>query len=149
MPEATLEDAIALAAALHYGQRDKAGEAYILHPLRLMMAVEGDVARMVAVLHDVVEDSEFDLEDLEERGYPAAVIEAVDHLTRRDGEPYEDFVERVAQHPLATTVKLADLEDNMDMRRLPWLEPAATERLERYHRAWMRLRSVQGDRTEG
>jgi (p)ppGpp synthase/HD superfamily hydrolase len=142
MPVPTLEDAIALAVEAHRGQRDKAGQTYILHPLRVMMRLESETARMVAVLHDVVEDSPYTLERLRELGYPGEVLDALDRLTKREGETYEAFIERIRPHPLARKVKLADLEDNMDVRRLPAVTPKEAERLARYRAAWARLKEA-------
>ena len=138
----TLEDAIALAVEAHRGQRDKAGRTYILHPLRVMMRLETDTERMVAVLHDVVEDSAWTLEQLRTLGYPEEVLGALEHLTKREGETYEAFIERVRPHALARRVKLADLEDNMDVRRLMAVTPKDAERLARYRAAWARLKEA-------
>ena len=140
MSAPTLEDAIALAVEAHRGQRDKAGQTYILHPLRVMMRLETEAERMAAILHDVVEDTPYTLERLRELGYPEEVLGALDCLTKREGESYEAFIERVRPHPLARRVKLADLEDNMDVRRLPSVGPRETERLARYRAAWARLK---------
>ncbi len=137
-----LEDAIALAVEAHRGQRDKAGQTYILHPLRVMMRLETDTERMVAVLHDVVEDSPWTLERLRALGYPEEVLGALDCLTKREGETYEAFIERVLPHPLARRVKRADLEDNMDVRRLPAVTAKDAERLARYRAAWARLQEA-------
>jgi (p)ppGpp synthase/HD superfamily hydrolase len=141
-PVPTLEDAIALAVEAHRGQRDKAGQTYILHPLRVMMRLEGEAERMVAVLHDVVEDSSYTLERLRELGYPEEVLGALERLTKHEGETYEAFIERVLPHPLARRVKLADLEDNMDVRRLPAVTAKDAERLARYRAAWARLKQA-------
>ncbi|HVG59007.1 MAG TPA: GTP pyrophosphokinase [Hyalangium sp.] len=138
----TLEDAIALAVEAHRGQRDKAGQAYILHPLRVMMRLETETERMAAILHDVVEDTPYTLERLRELGYPQEVLGALDCLTKREGESYEAFIERVRPHPLARRVKLADLEDNMDVRRLLAVGPRESERLARYRAAWARLKEA-------
>lgn len=138
----TLEDAIALAVEAHRGQRDKAGQTYILHPLRVMLRLEGEAERMVAVLHDVVEDSACTLERLRGLGYPEEVLGALDCLTKREGETYEAFIERVLPHPLARRVKLADLEDNMDVRRLTAVTAKDAERLARYRAAWSRLKQA-------
>ncbi|WP_309895016.1 GTP pyrophosphokinase [Archangium sp.] len=138
----TLEDAIALAVEAHRGQRDKAGQTYILHPLRVMLRLEAEAERMVAVLHDVVEDSAYTLERLRELGYPEEVLGALDCLTKREGETYEAFIERVLPHPLARRVKLADLEDNMDVRRLTAVTAKDAERLARYRAAWSRLKQA-------
>jgi (p)ppGpp synthase/HD superfamily hydrolase len=113
----TLEDAIALASQAHRGQVDKAGKPYILHPLRVMLRQEAEAAQIVAVLHDVLEDTGVTLEGLRAAGYRPEICEAVDCLTRRPDEPYDIMISRVAANPLARAVKLADLEDNMDPRR--------------------------------
>ncbi|HZI12549.1 MAG TPA: GTP pyrophosphokinase [Myxococcus sp.] len=135
-----LEEAIALAVEAHRGQRDKAGQPYILHPLRVMMRLEDEEARTVAILHDVVEDTPYTLERLRALGYAEPVLSALDALTRRKDETYEAFVERLRPNALARRVKLADLEDNMDVRRLAAVTPKDTERLARYRAAWARLR---------
>lgn len=134
-----LEDAIALAARAHRGQTDKAGQPYILHPLRVMLGVDGELERLAAVLHDVVEDCGVTLAELRRLGYPEPVLAALDRLTRRSGESYEDFIARAAGDPIAMAVKLADLRDNMDLRRLPDPGPRDRERLERYRKAFKRL----------
>ena len=92
----TLERAIRIAAEAHAGQTDKAGAPYILHPLRVMMSVEGDDARIAAVLHDLVEDTPWTFEDLRTEGFSDAVIAALESLTRREGEVYLDFCRRAA-----------------------------------------------------
>ncbi len=136
----TLEDAIALASEAHRGQKDRAGAPYILHPLRVMMRVQGDAARMVAVLHDVVEDTAYTFDDLRLMGFGDEVLAALDCLTKRAGETYMDFVRRSGANPLARQVKLADIEDNMDLRRLPTIGEEDVARLRRYRRAWALLR---------
>ena len=132
---ATLEEAIALAVRAHQRQKDKAGAPYILHPLRLMLRMDSEPAMMVAVLHDVVEDSQITLENLRELGFPETVVTAVDSLTRRAEESYEAFIDRVKLNPLARKVKLADLEDNMDLRRLHHVTDRDQQRWERYAKA--------------
>lgn len=136
---ADLEEAIRIAAEAHRGQKDRAGAPYILHPLRVMMRVRTDAERMAAVLHDVVEDTAWTLDDLRARGFSADVLDAVDGLTRRAEEGYDAFVERAAAHPVARRVKLADIEDNLDLRRLDEVAPGDLDRLGRYLRAWRRL----------
>ena len=97
----TLEEAIALAARAHEGQLDKGGETYILHPLRVMLRMQTEEERLAAILHDVVEDTAVTLADLKARGFDDRVIQAVDCLTRRDGESYEAFVQRIKSNGLA------------------------------------------------
>lgn len=136
---ANLEEAIGIAVQAHHGQTDRAGAPYILHPLRMMFALHSDAERMAAVLHDVVEDTEWTLDALRERGFPEEVVTAVDHLTRREGESYEAFIDRAAGDLVARRVKVADLEDNLDVRRLGTVRAADLERLGKYHRAWQLL----------
>jgi (p)ppGpp synthase/HD superfamily hydrolase len=136
----TLEDAIILAATKHRGQIDKAGSPYLLHPLRVMFNL-GPTAteeeRMAALLHDIVEDTDVTFEDLRATGYPEAVIEAVQHLTKRPEEEndYEAAIRRVALNPIARKVKLADLQDNLDLTRIA--SPTAKDhaRVEKYRKA--------------
>ncbi len=136
----SLEDAIALAVSAHRGQQDKVGQPYVLHPLRVMLCCETETARIVAILHDVIEDTPHTLAELRALGYSEEVLQALDCLTRRAGESYEAFIQRVKGNALARRVKLADLADNMDIRRLPALSANDVERLRRYQRAWRALR---------
>lgn len=136
---ATLEDAIELAVQAHRRQTDKIGRPYILHPLRVMMRMATDEERMAAVLHDVVEDTPVTLADLLEAGFPEEVVQAVDCLTRREQESYDAFIARLKVNPLAVRVKLGDLEDNMDIRRLPAIGEEDMERLRKYRRVWETL----------
>jgi (p)ppGpp synthase/HD superfamily hydrolase len=139
---ATLEDAIALAVEAHRGQKDKNGAPYILHPLRVMFRVETEIERIVAILHDVVEDTGRTFDDLRAMGFSEEVIAALDCVTKREGEPYDDFVERSASNPIAYRVKLADLEDNMDVRRMRSVEDKDRDRLAKYLKAWRRLKGT-------
>jgi (p)ppGpp synthase/HD superfamily hydrolase len=134
-PLPTLEAAIAIAAQAHAGQVDKGDVPYILHPLRVMLRVDGLEAQIAAVLHDVVEDTPWTLDALREAGFSDAVLVAIDHLTRREGEDYFDFVRRAARDPIARVVKRADLEENSDMSRLRAVTERDRERLERYRTA--------------
>ena len=136
---ATLERAVEIAAQAHAGQKDKAGDPYLLHPLRMMLRMHSAEARMAAVLHDVVEDSEWTLDSLRAEGFPEEVVEAVDCLTHREGESYESFVKRVKVNDIARQVKLVDLEDNMNLKRLNEITSKDLARLEKYHRAWLAL----------
>jgi (p)ppGpp synthase/HD superfamily hydrolase len=140
----SLEDAIILATQAHVGQMDKVGQPYIFHPIRVMLRVSDPSARMVAILHDVVEDTSVTLDDLIRGGFPPEVVEAVDLVSRRDDETYEQFIERLAPNPIARAVKLADLEDNMDPSRLPAITERTLERLERYRKARARLWELEG-----
>jgi hypothetical protein len=114
---ATIEKALQIAARAHEGQVDKHGQPYILHPLRVMAAVEGDEARIVAILHDVIEDTSVTAEDLRREGFGEEILAALDRLTHRRDEPYADYVIRCKGHDIARRVKLADLEDNSRLSR--------------------------------
>lgn len=136
-----LNDAIAIAAEAHDGQTDKAGQPYILHPLRVMGAMKTEPDRVVAVLHDVVEDSrDWQLSDLADFG--PDIVEALDALTRRDGEDYFHYIERLSKNPRAVRVKLADLADNLDKSRLTIIGAADVSRMTRYRKARSMLQSV-------
>jgi len=135
----TLERAIAIAAEAHGGQVDKAGAPYILHPLRVMLRVGTPAEQIAAVLHDVVEDTPWTLHELAGEGFSPEVVAAVDALTRREGESYEAFVARAGANSVARVVKLADLAENMDMRRLASPTAADVARLDRYRLAVAQL----------
>ena len=139
---ATLGKAIAIAAQAHQEQYDKAGAPYILHPLRMMLRMSSEAEMMAAVLHDVVEDTGWTLDQLRQAGFAEEVVQAVECLTHRDHETYDEFVARVRTNVIASKVKLADLEDNMDMRRLRTLTEKDTQRLHKYHQAWLALGQV-------
>jgi SAM-dependent methyltransferase len=136
-----VEDAIALAAHAHRGQRYPSPETepYILHPLRVMLAFVDPVDQMVAVLHDTIEDTSLQLDDLADAGYPAEVVRAIDSLTHRAHESYEDYIDRLATNGIARRVKIADLGENLanNLRLPPSLDNA--ERIARYRRALARL----------
>ncbi|MBD1911467.1 MULTISPECIES: HD domain-containing protein [unclassified Leptolyngbya] len=129
-----LEQAIQLATRLHAGQVDKAGEDYIQHPLRVMNAVEGETTKIVAVLHDTLEDTPITFEELEGQ-FGSDVASAVQALTRLEGEDYFDFIERVKQNAIATTVKIADLKDNMNLSRMATITEKDLARHEKYKKA--------------
>jgi (p)ppGpp synthase/HD superfamily hydrolase len=136
---ADLQRALEIAIEAHKGQWQKNGLPYVLHPLTLMLSVTSLEARISAVLHDVVEDTDWELQDLEAEGFSSSVIEALDCLTHKDGESYEIYIERIRGNKIACEVKLADLKDNMDICRIPELTEKDLSRLEKYHRAWLRL----------
>ena len=131
----TLEKAISIALEAHKGKGDKAGAPYIPHPLRVMFQMDTEEEMIAAVLHDVVEDSDYSLEKLREIGFSERVIEAVDSVTKRAGESYEDFVRRAPLNPIGRKVKLADLRDNLDLSRLNEISDKDLERIAKYHTA--------------
>ena len=138
----SLEKAISIAAQAHDGQRDKAGAPYILHPLRVMMKMATEAERITAVLHDVVEDTDWTMERLQQEGFHGEILAALECLTRQDGEDYGKFIERVKRNPLAVKIKIADLEDNLDVARLKEVTEADTERLEKYRQALQMLNDL-------
>ncbi len=142
----TLERAIAVAAGAHVGQVDKGGQPYILHPLRVMLAVEGEHAKIAAVLHDVIEDTSVTVQDLRIWKFPEPVIKAVIALTRPPGMSRMDAARQAAQDPIALEVKIADLIDNMDMKRIPNPGPRDYARVAEYNEAWSYLSQEQDKR---
>ena len=133
---------IEIAATAHEEQTRLDGSPYILHPLRLMFQLEGDLQQMAAVLHDVVEDTEWTFEDLRKEGFDEALIEALDCLTRREGESYKEFIDRLVPNPVARAVKIADLEDNMNLKQLERVTENDLKRTAKYHKHWKRLVST-------
>lgn len=114
-----MELALRIAMEAHMDQIDKGGEPYIFHPLRVAERVAGNREKTVAFLHDVIEDSEqHTIESLTEVGFPEDITDALDALTKREREPYKDYLARVRSNALATVVKIADLGDNVDISRL-------------------------------
>ena len=134
-----LDRAIQLAKQHHEGQTDKAGKPYIEHPLRVMNQVESEEEKIVAVLHDIVEDTDISLDDLRNEGFSEKVVSAVECLTKQDGENYDSYIERISFNPLAVKIKLADLEDNSDLTRLPEVTDKDLERIEKYDKALEKL----------
>ncbi len=160
MERKTVEDALILAATAHRGQTDRIGVPYIMHPLTvstlaLSLAAKFNVTHtldtanhlwhelivMVALLHDVIEDTTVTLGQLIEHGFPTDVVDAVDCLTKREGEQYEDFIVRAAENPIARIVKMADIKHNMDTSRLGTITDEDSLRLRKYVRAFGRLKN--------
>lgn len=139
----SLDKAIAIAVQAHRGQKDRYGQPYILHPLRVMMRMKSVDEQIVAVLHDVVEKSEWTLEDLRREGFSAAIIDAVDKLTKRHGEEYASHIERTKTSRLSKRIKVADLEDNMDPERIVTPSKQNERRLARLHEAWDELKKKE------
>lgn len=138
----TLERAIAIAARAHAGQVDKGGAPYILHPLRVMLRLFEPREQLVAVLHDVIEDSPVTLEQLRGEGFSEEVLQALAALTKVEGEDYPGFIRRAAQNPLARRVKRADLAENSDLSRIPEPSEDDRRRLEKYRQAIQYLDSL-------
>ncbi len=139
----TLDKAILIAANAHQGQKTRYGETAILHPLRIMMSMITEDEKITAILHDVIEDSDWTLDDLRNEGFSAEIVEAVDCLTKREGEDYMDYIDRTKRTSLSQTVKIGDLEDNMNMQRVNReIIQKDLERFARYHKAWLSLNNV-------
>ena len=139
----TIERAIEIALLAHIGQKDKSGVEYILHPLRVMERGKTEVEKICGVLHDVVEDSDWTIEDLINEGFSEEVISVIKCLTKEtDNEDYDEFIERIAKDPIATKVKLNDLLDNMDITRLNELSEQDLHRLNKYLRAYKKLNKL-------
>ena len=136
----TLERAIEIATEAHRSQLDKSGNEYIGHPLRVMAMGKTTEEKIVGILHDVVEDSSWTFERLATEGFSAPIIEALRCLTKQpDSEPYDKYIARIKHNPLAVAVKLNDLTDNMDIRRLPYLSDKDVKRLKKYLKAYKQL----------
>ena len=132
-----LEKAIEIAVEAHRGQIDKAGKEYILHPMRVMLRGRNDTEMIVGILHDVVEDTPITIDMLRLEGFSEDILAALECITKRRGESYGTFIDRVLTNPLATQVKLYDMEDNMNRDRIPYPTPkdeARFRKYEKYHK---------------
>lgn len=135
-----LSKAINIAMQAHAGQVDKAGMPYIGHVMRVMQAGKTIDEKIVGVLHDVVEDTTWTFDALLAEGFPVHIVDALRCVTKlSDDEPYESFINRVETNPLAVAVKITDLTDNMDIRRLQTLTDADVQRLRKYLKAYQSL----------
>jgi len=135
------EKAIEIAAQAHAGQLRKNGTPYILHPMRVMMKQRTKDAMIVAILHDVVEDTNVTIDDLRRAGFEECILAAILLLTHKDKEnyDYDEYIDRIASNSLATSVKIADLEDNMNWTELPEVTERDIKRMEKYHRNYKKL----------
>jgi len=139
-----INKALEIAIKAHSQQVDKAGEAYILHPLRVMHQFVDKDLMIVSILHDVIEDSSFTLDDLADAGFSIEIIDAINCLTKQKDETYQSFIDRVMTNSLAVKVKIADIKDNLDITRLPQpLSEIDIGRLKKYHNALVSLQSVR------
>jgi len=136
-----LEKAISIALAEHKGQKDKGGNPYILHPLRVMLSVETIEEKIVALLHDVIEDSNITIQNLIEEHFPEEILKAIILLTKKQNQSYEDYILAIKKNSLANKVKLADLKDNMDKKRLLNITEKDKARLKKYRYAYKMLNS--------
>lgn len=144
MEYSLLAKALILATESHDGQFDLAGKPYILHPLHVMSKMEREDDKIVAVLHDIVEDTDVSLEDIEGLGFPGHILRAIDALTRREDESYSVYMSRVASNEIATRVKIADIRHNLDFTRIPRdLSEKDLERIKKHATAYRLLKAVQ------
>ena len=142
----TVERALAIAREAHHGHVDKGGAPYLGHPVRVAGACRSDDAKIVALLHDVVEDCEgWSFARLRTEGFSEAVLAGIESVTKRAGETYDDFVRRAAGNPLGREVKLADLADNMDLSRIAQPTQQDLDRIEKYRKAAALLQSLASD----
>jgi (p)ppGpp synthase/HD superfamily hydrolase len=138
-----LERAIEIAQEAHKGVKDKGGHDYIHHPIRVMHAMSNDQEKIVAILHDVVEDSDWTFERLKEEGFEDSVIESLRCVTKySEEEDYQEFIKRAATNKIATKVKMADIEDNLDLSRLGTLTEKDLTRIEKYKKALKYLKAL-------
>jgi guanosine-3',5'-bis(diphosphate) 3'-pyrophosphohydrolase len=139
-----LARAIQFAADKHASQVDKGGNAYILHPLRMMMRLRTSDPELmaIAVLHDVVEDCDVSFDELRAIGMTERVVTGVRALTRQAGETYEQFIERLACSPDALLVKREDLRDNSDLTRLRGVTEKDVARMQKYMRAFKAIEKM-------
>lgn len=139
-----LERAIEIAVVAHKGMKDKGGDPYILHPLRMMMAVETNDEKIIAVLHDVVEDTDWTFDRLKEEGLSDNLLEALRSVTKlTENENYESFIERALTNPIGRKVKIADIKDNLDIKRIGLLKPKDMDRINKYKKALEKLTQGQ------
>ena len=134
--------ALSIARKAHEGQLDKAGVDYIEHPIYVASQVDTEEEKAVALLHDVIEDTDVTVNDLKEAGFSDEVVLAVSVITKKAGEDYEEYLDRVKQNPIALRVKIADMEHNSDISRIKNPTEKDLKRLEKYKIRLMELREA-------
>jgi len=135
-----LNKAISISAIAHMGQkRFGNGESYILHPLRVMMGMETVDEKIVAVLHDIVEDTDWTIAELEKEGFLKIQLDAISAMTKEEGSNYEEYLSNLKANKIARSVKLKDIEDNMNLFSLKKIAQKDMLRLEKYHAARLYL----------
>ena len=138
-----LDKAISIAVKAHTGQLDKGGKPYILHPLHVMMQMDTEEERITAILHDVLEDSSVSLVTLCLVGIPTTVVNALSILARKKGQSYREYIKDISENKLATKVKIADLEHNMDLSRIPNPTKKDYDRIAKYKTHYDYLKSIK------
>lgn len=134
-----LARAIEIAVDAHRGQTRRNGTPYILHPLRIMFSLETEDEMIAGVLHDVVEDSDYTLDQLRDEGFSQEILAAVKCLTKTGDIAYDAYIDRVKANPLARKVKMADLRDNMNLLELDELRESDLTRNEKYFHSFQKL----------
>ncbi len=137
-----LETAIRLAAKVHKGQVDRFGKPYVLHVMRVMMRGQDFDEQVLGALHDVLERSDLTLADLEKKGFSARILKALEHITRKPEETYEQYIDRVVEDNLAIRVKLNDLADKMDLLHVDQLDPSDLKRYNKQLTAYHRMKKL-------
>ena len=137
-----IERAIQIAVAAHAGIKDKGGKPYILHPIKVMMRVETEEEQIVAILHDVVEDTDWTFDALRNEGFSETVIKALESVTKQsEDEDYEDFIKRSLRNDIGRKVKIADLLENLDVTRIGELSEKDIKRINKYKKALQTLKT--------
>jgi (p)ppGpp synthase/HD superfamily hydrolase len=138
-----LERAIEIAVSAHKGVKDKGGNPYILHPLRVMLSLNSEEEKIVGVLHDVVEDAEdWTFEKLQDEGFSTLILEGLKSVTKTsEDENYDEFVQRALTNAIGRQVKIADIKDNLDVTRIDILTEKDMKRLQSYKKSLMTLQS--------
>lgn len=132
--EELLGKAVLLATKAHEGQVDKGGKPYILHPLAVMCRVSSVEEKIVAVLHDVIEDTKITEEDLLNYGFPQVFVDGVVSVTRAEGQSYSELIQQAKENTIGRVVKIADIQENMDLSRIPNPQDADVERVEKRYK---------------
>ena len=127
--------ALEIALEAHKTQKDKGGTPYILHPLTVASKQETEIGIVVALLHDVVEDSAYTIEDLRAAGFPSEVCDAINLLTHKQGEDYFSYIHKIKTNEIAKSVKIQDLRHNSDTTRLSTVTVKDAKRVEKYQKA--------------
>ena len=143
--ENLLEKAEKLAREAHKGQKDKSGADYIGHPLRVSARCNSTKAKIAGLLHDTIEDTYVTPQMLKEMGFDDDIVEAVLALSHRPDETYAEFIVRASKNEIAKEVKIADLEDNMDVRRLPEITDEDMLRVRKYLHSWRYLKGLENN----
>lgn len=141
-----LNRAIEIAIEAHSGQLDtNNGRPYIEHPFRVMNAGYTLQEKIVGIMHDIIEDTEWTLEQLIKEGFSPSIVDAVDAMTRRDNESYDEYILRLQKNHIAVRVKINDLSDNMDIKRWDEIQYHELARLQKYLEAYKKLTEKEYD----